>query len=262
MGGFMKRIFKSLGLGFGLLVLYCLIGVITSGIFTKFFKLNFQQNKAVLETLGSYATLAILYYNSLNKKKLVNDYNFKKICIKDIIYIILLGIGIDSISTIIINSLINIFPSYIEVTNKMDASTSSIISIICVVVFIPVFEEIMCRGIIFNHLKRNYNIISAIIIQALIFGLLHGNIVQSTYTFMCGIVFVLVNIYCGSIFGGIILHIIFNLFGVLYIKNLLVFNDFCYNIYLSLGILLFVYIGFKMILNYKKHNIKNKYSKI
>lgn len=262
MGSFMKRIFKSLGLGFGLLVLHCLILAITAGIFTKILRLNLQQNKIIFVTLASYATLAILYYNSLNKKKLVNDYNFKKICIKDIIYIILLGIGIDSISTIIINSLINIFPSYIEVTNKMDASTNSIISIICVVVFIPVFEEIMCRGIIFNHLKRNYNIISAIIIQALIFGLLHGNIVQSTYTFMCGIVFVLVNIYCGSIFGGIILHIIFNLFAVLYIKNLLVFNDFCYNIYLSLGVLLFVYIGFKMILNYKKHNIKNKYSKI
>lgn len=262
MGGFMKRIFKSLGLGFGLLVLYCLIGAITVGIFTKIFKSDFQQNKIIFVTLGSYATLAILYYNSLNKKKLVNEYNFKKICIKDIIYIILLGIGIDSISSILLNSLINIFPSYIEVSNKMDASTNSIISIICVVVFIPVFEEIMCRGIIFNHLKRNYNIISAIIVQALTFGLLHGNTVQSTYAFMCGIVFVLVNIYCGSIFGSIILHIIFNLFGVLYIKNLLIFNEFCSTIYLNLGVLLFAYIGFKMILNYKKHNIKNKYSKI
>ncbi|MPM61496.1 hypothetical protein SDC9_108356 [bioreactor metagenome] len=258
----MKRIFKSLGLGFGLLVLHCLIGSITVDIFTKIFKLHLQQDENVLVTLGSYSTLAILYYISLNKNKLVNEYNFKKICIKDIIYIILLGIGIDSISTIIINSLINIFPGYIEVTNKMDASTNSIISIICFVVFIPIFEEIMCRGIIFNHLKRNYSIVSAIIIQALIFGLLHGNIIQSTYTFICGIVFVLVNIYCGSIFGGIILHIIFNLFGVLYLKNLLTFNEFYSTIYLSLGVLIFAYIGFKMILNYKKHNIKNKYSKV
>lgn len=170
----------------------------------------------------------------------------------------MLGIGLSSVISLIIDPLVSIFPSYIEVSNEMSSKINSVVSVLCVVILAPIFEEIIFRGIIFDHLKRNYSLVTAIIVQALLFGLVHGNIVQGIYTFLAGIVFVLANIYCGSILGSIILHIIFNS-GI---EELLGFNDTIYNMELILGVILFVYTSYKMIKIYKKRMTNCKSSQI
>ena len=52
----------------------------------------------------------------------------------------------------------------------------------------PVTEEIVHRGIIYNRLRRYYNLPIAVIFGSLLFGLSHGNLVQFVYGFLMGII--------------------------------------------------------------------------
>ena len=76
---------------------------------------------------------------------------------------------------------------------------------IIVILLIPIYEEIIFRYVIFGYLKENYNIVCAVIGQALIFGF-PLNIVQGIYTFLLGIALALIYMYCDSLVGSIILH--------------------------------------------------------
>lgn len=51
----------------------------------------------------------------------------------------------------------------------------------------PLTEEIVHRGLIYNRLRRYFNLPIAIITCSLIFGVSHGNIVQLVYAFIMGI---------------------------------------------------------------------------
>lgn len=51
----------------------------------------------------------------------------------------------------------------------------------------PIVEEMVFRGIVYNSLRRNLGVFSAIIGSALLFGAIHGNIVQMVYGTIMGI---------------------------------------------------------------------------
>ncbi|MBU5894754.1 CPBP family intramembrane metalloprotease, partial [Vibrio cholerae O1] len=76
------------------------------------------------------------------------------------------------------------------------------------IILIPIYEQIVFRGIIFGYLRKNFNIIGAVLVQALIFGIMHLNLVQGIYTFILGIVLALIYMYSDSILGNITVHII------------------------------------------------------
>ena len=80
------------------------------------------------------------------------------------------------------------------------------------VIFAPIFEEIMFRYGVIGYCRR-WGEWNAIVVSALIFGLIHTNIFQFFYAFALGIVFGYVYIYTGRLIYTIIMHITFNFFG-------------------------------------------------
>lgn len=124
--------------------------------------------------------------------------------------------------------------------------------LIITIVFIPIYEEIFYKGIIFGYLRKNFNIIVAVLVQALIFGIMHLNLVQSIYTFILGIVLALIYMYSDSILGNITVHIIFNLLGALIVPMLLSKFPIMVIVLLILGIVLFIFSVIKIIGKYEK----------
>ncbi|MGL5417679.1 MAG: lysostaphin resistance A-like protein [Clostridium sp.] len=98
------------------------------------------------------------------------------------------------------------------------------ISIIGTVIIAPIAEEIIFRGILFNFIrKRTGNVIFAIIISSVTFGIAHGNGDQGIYAALLGIFLALIYLYTGSIFGDILVHMIANgttVFQTVLIENL------------------------------------------
>lgn len=77
----------------------------------------------------------------------------------------------------------------------------------------PVLEELLYRGVILQSMRK-YNERFAIVLSALIFGLMHQNYQQFILAFMLGLILAAADLRSGSIIPSIIMHIIVNTSGV------------------------------------------------
>lgn len=75
---------------------------------------------------------------------------------------------------------------------------------VCVVA--PVIEEALMRGFVLDGLKNTYGFITAWLISALLFAVLHVNMVQTLSAFVCGLILGLLYIKTGSIPCCVIAH--------------------------------------------------------
>ncbi len=86
----------------------------------------------------------------------------------------------------------------------------------------PVIEEILLRGLIYTRLKPAFTITTATFVSSLIFGLLHGELVWSIYTFAVGIYLCFIYEKYGTLKAAIIYHFAFNLAGVIWYQLTLI----------------------------------------
>lgn len=102
---------------------------------------------------------------------------------------------------------------YFDVMNQILsplAEGSIIISIITVGIVAPFAEEFLFRGVIYKTLNKNISITWTIIIQAVLFGLFHGNLIQGSYATLLGLIFGYVTYKTKSLWPAIIMHMVNN----------------------------------------------------
>lgn len=84
------------------------------------------------------------------------------------------------------------------------------------IAFLPaLIEEFALRGVIMQPLRK-YGDIFAIVMSALVFALMHGNMVQAPFAFIAGITIGYFVIATGSIWTGVLIHFANNLFSSLF----------------------------------------------
>lgn len=136
-------------------------------------------------------------------------FSFNKIKISNLPIFITLGILMNILST----CFVSLFSS--ETLTSTGYNTDVLLQgsmlgiLLSVGVLAPLCEELAFRYFIFHNLNRASSIL-AIIISSILFGFAHGNIIQGIYAFTFGIVFVMINMKCESIWPGIIMHITIN----------------------------------------------------
>jgi len=74
----------------------------------------------------------------------------------------------------------------------------------------PVAEEIVYRGLVYNRLRRYFDMPIPLIIAPLLFGIAHGNMVQLIYGFMMGFVICFIYERYGSFVYPVLFHIAAN----------------------------------------------------
>ncbi|MDD4699906.1 MAG: type II CAAX endopeptidase family protein [Oscillospiraceae bacterium] len=84
------------------------------------------------------------------------------------------------------------------------------ISMLCIGVFPALVEEFAFRGVVLGILKKRFNSKVAIVVSAIIFGLVHGNLVQIPFAFLMGLVFGFITVYSKSIWPSVIAHFLNN----------------------------------------------------
>ena len=91
-----------------------------------------------------------------------------------------------------LNNLIGLTPlekistSYTEVTNSFYGSTLAI-ELVGLGIVIPFAEELLYRGVLYGRIKDWLDARHAIVISAVIFGIVHLNLVQFLYAFLMGL---------------------------------------------------------------------------
>lgn len=83
---------------------------------------------------------------------------------------------------------------------------------------VPIVEELLYRGLIYNRLKVSFGRHSSLVISAIIFAMVHGNWVQGLYGLICGLVFVWLYEFFGTIFVPILAHMTLNISSLFFTK--------------------------------------------
>lgn len=187
-----------------------------------------------------FITIAIIYY--IHGKKITVDISLINTNKNTLLLTFFLGVsilcinigflGILNSSTFFSNILEN-FNSIINIlTIRGLPETILIIGIIT-----PIAEELLFRGLVYNTLLKSFPILPTIFIQAFLFGICHGNIIQCIYTTFLGIVFGYLIYKTKSLYSSIIAHISNNLTAII------VFNFLPKNINSILTYVLFIILG-------------------
>jgi membrane protease YdiL (CAAX protease family) len=77
-------------------------------------------------------------------------------------------------------------------------------------IFAPIVEELCYRGILFHSYKRTGRVVAAIVLSAILFGLMHMNLNQAAYAFLLGLMFAVLVEATGSILPSMIAHMLLN----------------------------------------------------
>ena len=83
--------------------------------------------------------------------------------------------------------LIGLSEGYARANESFYASTL-VIELIGSAILSPIMEELVFRGIVFGNMRKIMNVTQAVFLSALLFGLIHFNIVQFVYAFLLGLV--------------------------------------------------------------------------
>ncbi len=117
------------------------------------------------------------------------------------------------------NALVTVMESFgVQLTAPETPVPSSVLGQIMFVIqiaFIPALvEEFALRGVVMQPLRK-YGDRFAIVMSALVFALMHGNMIQAPFAFIAGLAIGYFVIATGSIWTGVLIHFANNLFSVL-----------------------------------------------
>ena len=126
-------------------------------------------------------------------------------------------------------------------------------------VFYPIGEELLLRGLILQFLKKKTKY--ANLIQAVIFGILHLNPIKFIYTTISGIFFGNVRLKPNPIWWIILLHSTFNLVSIfLYKPFMIIVEKIFYLQNMPIITLTIVFIPPLFIFDYTFKQLKNKFN--
>lgn len=162
-----------------------------------------QINTNLIRVIPIVISMLIYYilYKLILKEKVTTNYGFSKAGAKNIFVGILIGFFTSLLCSLILanqvwseliyrKELLNLFKSIKNHDILVIIGNTflvNIISIITMVLVIPFFEEILLRGLVFNKLKTAMPVWITIVFQAILFGVLQGNVLSAVYAFIIGL---------------------------------------------------------------------------
>ncbi|MBO4926940.1 MAG: CPBP family intramembrane metalloprotease [Clostridiales bacterium] len=103
---------------------------------------------------------------------------------------------------------------YADMTSVRSATRSDLyMNVFSICILIPILEEMIFRGCVLEGMLQLKKPVYAILISAFYFGVMHGQIIQIVYAFVCGAVLGLLYYVTHNICTTILAHIIFNIMG-------------------------------------------------
>lgn len=158
---------------------------------------------------------SVIYYAMMKEKDFIRP--SKCFSGKSFLAIFTMMVGAQCVLGVILQVVSEISPSVFDGYNEIMESVdlSSVWMMLVAVILAPIGEEIAFRGMTFKFARKlSGNFWIANIIQALCFGIAHGNIVQGSYAFGMGLVLGLLYKKYNSLIATMLAHLIFNFCGL------------------------------------------------
>ncbi|MDO5520220.1 MAG: CPBP family intramembrane metalloprotease [bacterium] len=178
---------------------------------------NIAQSMPYLLLASTLSTTIIgfIWYRKKYKKRY--DYSLKEVAkAKDYIYIVLTALAASFSIDLIILLVAAIFPHALSnYENLMDAAGigSSAIAFLTAAFLAPIGEECIFRGVIQRKAEKFMPFVLANLLQAFLFGVMHWNIVQSSYAFVLGLILGYIRHKYQTVRMSVLFHMVFNIIG-------------------------------------------------
>lgn len=172
----------------------------------------------IVSQLLSILAFGLWYYFVYGRKPRPEGTDKPKL--KHILLLLVLGLAaqfaVSGVLAIVESFAPSLMEKYEELIEMSGIGETTLLTILSTVVLAPLSEELVCRGLVFKLAgKVSPNFWVANIIQALSFGILHGNWVQGIYAFALGIVLGLVYRRFQNIWLCMLLHASLNFSSIL-----------------------------------------------
>ena len=135
------------------------------------------------------------------------------ITFRGILLFLFLGIGCQffftGAMTLIKPLLTNVFSDYANVMEGLTSGNETVVLLLMIIIA-PVTEELIFRGVTLHRANRYVSFLGANILQAVLFGIYHGNIIQGVYASLLGFLLGAIYYKYKTIFAPILLHLIIN----------------------------------------------------
>jgi membrane protease YdiL (CAAX protease family) len=186
--------------------------------------------------------------------------------------LVVLGIILLAAGSVVLEPVLSLFPDkYFEILNEAIGSGGW--PILTTVVMAPVFEEMLFRGLILESIRQKRNSTYAVMVSALMFGLVHAPILpQMLNAFVMGVMLGYVYVLTGSLVSVIIIHAVNNALSYLVMEITgnqqvelrdMIGNDLLYWIIFGVSVVVFVGIMVWMaLLTTKKRQQESEFAAI
>ncbi|MCM1191034.1 MAG: CPBP family intramembrane metalloprotease [Butyrivibrio sp.] len=172
----------------------------------------------IVSQIAAVLVFGLWYYFAWGKKK--RPEGTEKPAAVKILLIVLLGVlaqfAISGLLSLVQIAAPEALQEYEELMELAGITEFTALTLISTVLLAPLSEELVCRGVIFRLAgKISPNFWVANIVQALAFGILHGNLVQGAYAFVLGLLLGMVYRQFKNIWLCMLLHASMNFSSVL-----------------------------------------------
>lgn len=162
--------------------------------------------------ISSLFTIGVLMILKPKRETIAQAYGFRRLTLLNVLSV--LGLGF--LVYWAINLLVGLTPWPQNWMDALEQSTGMVlggglwVSILFTTITVPIAEELLFRGAIYGALKKGMAKPIALILQAVIFGVMHGNMIQGIYAFALGVVLALIYERTKSIWAPILMHMLVN----------------------------------------------------
>ena len=167
----------------------------------------------LLSGLLSLPLLIRMFLKDMTYRKYVGD---KRTLKKGtLVYCILVGIFASLAASLLVtlSQAGQVFEGY-ESASQTIFSQSVLMQIAAAGIVMPVVEEFIFRGLMYNRMKDYMSANMAMIISSLIFGLYHGNLIQGIYGFVMGLLMIFVYEKYQTMLAPVLCHVGANLISI------------------------------------------------
>lgn len=197
---------------------YYATGIMNAGItdyvsITNLMKMKAENDTMLITAVSNllYVLLVFLFF-LVRKKSFFREIGVAKLSLRTVVASLSIGAALNILVSFVMNFIP--FPekwwdAYVESSSSLSEDVTAL-TVFLAVVAAPIAEEILFRGLIFTRMARGSNLYIAAFISSLVFGVVHGTIIWTIYTFVVGVVLVWLFVKTRSLVAPMLVHFAFN----------------------------------------------------
>ena len=179
---------------------------------------NVMAIMVITQVMTLFVTGLWYYFGVFRQKAVRGEKEKSPFSVKSLGGIFCIDIGAQCLIGLLLLGWSVVNPEQIEVYNQMIEESGigelTILSAIATVIMAPIGEEIVCRGLTVEYLKRTgagFWVIN--VVQALLFGIMHLNLVQGAYAFLVGLICGYLVLKYKNLLASMFFHGVFNAYS-------------------------------------------------